>query len=326
VNKDIRGCALALLTVPQTCIDVPDSEICDIATISDIVMCTVLCSLANMTREDLRANVIENPNFSEWLDRSDCATYKTLLDSFFNCKWESAWRVLNAVLKEGRRDMFLSRVCAPIEYKIREKLVMQYCKPHETIKLDAMAEAFGVEMMFLESKLLQLIENGSLSARVDGVQHTVTRFVPNARTDAFESTVKAGKMFKEWTDRDLFYTSIIENGFLNAECNKPKFIVTDLFASRAPYDLFDKTTYPVFMAPAQTGSSKSRNAASPSAEDVYLAMIEDQVQREGSFGRRSGGDYPRDQPERHGSAKRRRSPSPKSRNGKKDGLFSFQWN
>jgi len=220
VNKNPRACANALLHLPQTCIDTPDERICDIATISDLVMYVVLCSLATMTREELRSNVIENANLREWLERSDCSAYKTLLNSFFNCKWSSAWHTLETVMKNARFDMFIERVSGALAENIRERLVLQYCKPYETISFEVMAKAFDVDKFFIERMILDLIDNGTLSARINGVDHTLTKFTPNARTEAFESTIRAGQVFEDWTDRDLFYTNIIDGGFLNAVFEK----------------------------------------------------------------------------------------------------------
>jgi len=216
INEKPELCASVLLNLPQSCIDVPDDKINDIATVSDLVMYTVLCSMAKMGREELRRNVVENTNFREWLERSDCEDYKDLLNWFFHCDWNHAWSMLDTVCEKAKYDMFFGRLVGQLKFDIKERMMLQYCKPYQSISLAAMSKSFGVSTEELEERLIRLIELGKLSARVDGINHLVFRFTPDARTEAFEATVKAGKTFDDWTDRDIFYSNIIDDGYLNA--------------------------------------------------------------------------------------------------------------
>jgi len=217
VNLKPLEAANVLLHVPQTCIDVPNDRINDIATISDIVMYVVLSSMARMNRDELRRNVIENTNFCEWLDHRECEDCKLLLNSFFHCKWNTAWSLLGVICERAKYDMFFNRLVDNIQVTIRCKMLLEYCRSYECVSIEAMANAFGVDKVQLEQKLLSLIDNGSLNARIDGINHNVVRFTPDARIDAFESALKAGKAFEDWTERALFYSNIVDAGYLNAD-------------------------------------------------------------------------------------------------------------
>jgi len=224
-NKNMPLCARTLLNLPQPCLDVPDNKINDFATIADVVRYALLCSLATMNRDEIRRNVVENANFREWLERDDCKTSKILLDSFYHCHWNVAWHTLTEILNVARYDMFLNKLVDKMRTSIQNKLLLQYCKPYERLSLNTMAESFGIDQEFVHNRLLHLIDDGALSARIDGVQHELVKYLPEARVDAFENTLSAGKTFENWTDRDVFYTNILDGGFLNSvpsfEFDKP---------------------------------------------------------------------------------------------------------
>jgi len=217
LNQKPLECANTLLHLPQSCIDVPDEKINDIATISDLVMYTVLCSLAKMGREELRRNVIENTNFREWLEHRGCEECKVLLNSFFHCQWKSAWSMLSEVCEKARYDMFISKLVGSLKETIKNKLLLQYCKPYQCVSIEAMSTAFGMKLVDLERVLLRLIDEGVLSARIDGVNHQIVRYTPDARGDAFQRALTAGNAFEDWTERDLFYANLIDGGYLNAD-------------------------------------------------------------------------------------------------------------
>jgi len=217
VNRDAARCAEVLVNLPQTCLDVPDDKLNDIATISDIVMYAVLCSMSTMGREEFRRNVFENANLREWLEREDCKICHTLLNSFFHCQWSSAWNAMETLIQAARFDMFINPVMDQVANSIRSKVLLEYCRAYETINIEDMAKSFDLSMSSLESMLLVLIKAGRLSARIDGIQHRATRYTKDPRTKAFDATIHAGEAFQDWTDRDLYYANIVDAGYLNAD-------------------------------------------------------------------------------------------------------------
>jgi len=219
-NKNLLQCARTLLSLPDICIDVPDEKINDIASVSDMVMYTVLCSMATMSRGALRTDLYENPNFREWLARDDCKDLKVLLDSFFHGNWSTAWKTLEVVISAAHYDMFMSKLSSQLRNHIQDKMLLEYSKAYNLVDIDTMAKAFGLSRDSLEDRLVKLIDSGSLSARIDGIEHKLVRYTPDPRLKAFESTVSAGKAFEDWTDRDVFYANIIDGGYLEADVAK----------------------------------------------------------------------------------------------------------
>jgi len=211
-----------LLKIPQQCVDVDNVCVNDIATIPDVVMYAVLCALALLDREELRTELIENADFGEWLDRDDCKLIKSLVDSFFHCHWKSAWKSIEYFEDCGKYDVFLNKHIALLASRMKQKLLLQYCKAFKIIKIIDMAADFDLPAPTLENRLLHMIDEGSLLARVDGIKHEVIKYVSDYRQDAFESTAKAGKLLEELTDRDLFYANIVDGGFLDADAKAEK--------------------------------------------------------------------------------------------------------
>jgi len=220
INGKLEDCAITLLNVPQTCLDVEDLSVNDLATISDIVMYISLCSLATMERDRFCTDVIENPDFREWLEREDCATMKRLVESVFNCHWSVAWNTLLEVETSAKYDKFLGKHVPGMMQTIRSKILLQYFKPYQRVKFDTMGKEFGVDPLLLEDAFLRLIESQKLNARIDGINHELVRYLPDNRVNAFESTTESGDKFDMWARRDVFYANIVDGGFLNSDIIK----------------------------------------------------------------------------------------------------------
>jgi len=147
----------------------------------------------------------------------DCKNCNTLLNSFFHCQWSSAWHALDILINPARFDMFINPIMDQVSNSIRSKILLEYCRAYETINIEDMAKSFDLSMSSLEDMLLTLIKAGRLSARIDGIQHRVTRYTKEPRTKAFDSTIRAGASYQDWTERDLYYANIVDAGYLNAE-------------------------------------------------------------------------------------------------------------
>jgi COP9 signalosome complex subunit 1 len=52
--------------------------------------------------------------------------------------------------------------------QIRSRAVVLYFQPFQSIRLDTMSAAFGVDVKTLEFEVVRLIKEGRLNARVDG--------------------------------------------------------------------------------------------------------------------------------------------------------------
>jgi len=221
-NKNVSQCARTLLSLPEICLDVPDDKINDIATSSDIAMYAVLCSMSTMGREELRTNLFDNANFREWLEKDGCQDLKRLVNAFFHGKWSCAWHSLDAIIDNARYDMFLNKLCMQMKKAIQDTMLLEYCRAYNLIDLKTMAISFDFSRDYLEERILKLIDSGRLPARIDGIKHELVRYTPDTRTEAFESTSRAGKAFENWTDRELFYANIIDGGYLEADvCRFP---------------------------------------------------------------------------------------------------------
>jgi len=223
MNGKLGPCANTLLSVPQTCLDVKDNAVNDIATISDIVMYITLCALATMNRQEIKTNLIENQDFREWLSRDDCKTMRTLVDSFFNGDWSVAFATCLEVESFAKYDKFFGKQVPEIMQSIRDKLFLQYCKPYQRIKISVMEKNFNLPADMIETTFVRMIEKGYLKARIDGINHEVIRYVEDPRDKAFESAMKAGSEYEDWTNRDLFYANIVDGGYLN-----PQFLLINL--------------------------------------------------------------------------------------------------
>jgi COP9 signalosome complex subunit 1 len=82
---------------------------------------------------------------------------------------------------------------------IRSRALLSYFAPFATVSLDKMSSAFGIESNHLVPQVVQLIQRGTMEARIDGQAGVLVAKKKDVRIEAFKNALKEGKEIERKT-------------------------------------------------------------------------------------------------------------------------------
>jgi COP9 signalosome complex subunit 1 len=184
---------------------------------NDIAIYGALCSLATMSRTELRTRVLENTAFRTFLELEP--HLRRCIADFIGGKYTSCLKVLESYRADWTLDIYLQRHIDRLLGLVRRKMVVAYVAPFSRVSIAKLASAFSVtsdpiteEVMTVE--LVEMIRDGSLSsARIDAVEGVlVAREGEAGRVAVAKKALEvAGKTEKELKLR-LWRTNLMEAG------------------------------------------------------------------------------------------------------------------
>ncbi len=165
---DYHDAARSFLTVdPRLVADSDDYT--EVLTPNDVAVYAALAALASMDRHQLQERVLDSADFRPFLELEP--HLRRALALFVASKYGPCLAVLNAYAPDYALDLHLHRHWALLAQAVRAKSFVQYCLPFSCVALDAMAAAFGAangdDVTALAAELVQMIERGTLDARID---------------------------------------------------------------------------------------------------------------------------------------------------------------
>ncbi|KAH7406273.1 COP9 signalosome-like protein complex subunit 1 [Phaeosphaeria sp. MPI-PUGE-AT-0046c] len=151
----------------------------DVISPNDVAVYGGLCALASMDRSDLQDKVLANNDFRNFLELEP--HIRRAINLFCNSKYSACLEVLEGYRNDYLLDVYLSRVLANIYSRIRSKSIVQYFIPFSCVTLDEMASKFPAAGFNIEDELEDMINAGSLNARIDLVDRLLISPPTNPR-------------------------------------------------------------------------------------------------------------------------------------------------
>jgi COP9 signalosome complex subunit 1 len=137
----------------------------DVISANDVAVYGGLCALASMDRSDLQNKVLANSEFRNFLELEP--HIRRAINLFCNSKYSACLEVLEGYRNDYLLDVYLSKVLNTIYSRIRTKSIVQYFIPFSCVTLDEMASKFPASGFSIEDELEEMINNGTLDARID---------------------------------------------------------------------------------------------------------------------------------------------------------------
>ncbi|KIJ40485.1 hypothetical protein M422DRAFT_256748 [Sphaerobolus stellatus SS14] len=94
-------------------------------------------------------------------------------------------------------DIHLSPHVFELTQLIRDRALVLYFQPFQSIRLERMGEAFGMSVEEIERHVVRLIQNGSIKARVDSRNKILQARGQDPRVAMFTKAVKTGTRIQE---------------------------------------------------------------------------------------------------------------------------------
>lgn len=155
---------------------------------SDIAIYGTLCALASLSRSAIRAALVESTSFGVYIEQepyirelidaymsSNFKTVLQILERYSVCTLAEAFplRMLTRFKTRHYLDIHLSGHVQDLSALIRDRALVLYFQPFQSIRLTRMGEAFGMTVEEIEKHIVRLIQAGDIKARIDSQNKVV---------------------------------------------------------------------------------------------------------------------------------------------------------
>lgn len=136
-----------------------------VASPNDIAIYGGLLALATMDRGELQRRVLDNQSFRTFLEHEP--HIRKAISLFVNGRYSSCLSILESCRPDYLLDLYLYSHIDKVYRRIRSKCITQYFIPFSVVTLESLDAAFASTGQSVESELIEMIQLGSLKARID---------------------------------------------------------------------------------------------------------------------------------------------------------------
>lgn len=132
-----------------------------------LVTYCVLTGILSMDRVSIKKKIMDSSEAIVYLMK--LPDIKEYLEAFYNCRYKDFFKVFVSIIELVRNDPFMG---THIKFFIRETRVViyaQFLESYKTVKLQSMANEFGVSVDFIDRELSELISVRRLPCKIDKV-------------------------------------------------------------------------------------------------------------------------------------------------------------
>jgi len=167
---------------------------------NDIAIYGGICALISFNREELKNKIIENTKFKTYLELEP--QILDLINAYYNSKYINMLEILDNIKPYLLLDIHLKSNVDNIYKTINERAIVQYFSPFQTVDMNKMAKSFNMTVQELQEKLVKLIANNDIKARIDSHNKILYAKRADQRNNLFRKTLKMGEENKQ-TIKDL---------------------------------------------------------------------------------------------------------------------------
>lgn len=157
------------------------------------VQYTICSSLITLDRVKLKKQLVDSPHVKEALLENDQGQlFQQLLDAHYGCRYKEYFIKLAQIMEFLRMDPFFS---ANANYFLREARLcayQQFLKSYISITLQAMADAFGVSVEFIDKELWQFSATNRITAKIDKIRGVIEASNLNKKNTDYQAVILRG--------------------------------------------------------------------------------------------------------------------------------------
>jgi len=116
------------------------------------------------------------------------------LNSLYNSNYSRFFVTLAEISDKLERDKYFARHAKYFCREMRIKAYSQLLDSYRSVRLDSMANAFGVSSKFLDRELSRFIASGRLHCKIDKVAGIVETTHPDSKNAQYQETIKQGDL------------------------------------------------------------------------------------------------------------------------------------
>uniref|UniRef100_A0A158R5D4 PCI domain-containing protein n=1 Tax=Syphacia muris TaxID=451379 RepID=A0A158R5D4_9BILA len=174
----------------------------------DIAVYGTLCALATFGRADLKNKVLGSSLFRKFLDSEPKLI--DLLQKFVRGTFGPCLDIMEEIRDQLLLNLYLSSHLKSIYRLIRRRAIVQYFTPFAAADIRKMASVFRVGVDELEDELVELIECGAISARIDSYNKVLYARQNNKRADVYQKALKLSKNLTEYANGMVLHAALHE--------------------------------------------------------------------------------------------------------------------
>lgn len=174
----------------------------------DIAVYGTLCALATFDRTDLKSKVLGSPLFRKFLDSEPKLI--ELLQKFVRGAFGPCLDIMEESRDQLLLNLYLSSHLKAIYRLIRRRAVVQYFTPFAAADIRKMATVFRVTIDELEDELVDLIDSGAISARIDSYNKVLYAKQSNNRVEVYQKALRLGRSLSEYANGAILHAALHE--------------------------------------------------------------------------------------------------------------------
>lgn len=184
----------------------------DPLSLEDVATLGTLCALATFTREELKSQVIESDPFKALLEL--VPDVRELVGDFYSSRYTRCLDTLKKLEPDLRLDMHVSKDShvSNLYSMMRQKMLVQYVSPFESVDLTRMEKVFQTTEKDLEAELLLLIQKKMIGARIDTQKKALYRRPAKTQTEVLEEAVVQGEDVFNEVEAMMLRMAMVKNG------------------------------------------------------------------------------------------------------------------
>jgi len=167
---------------------------------SDIAIYATLCVLATYSRSAIKSQLLDKDSFGVYIEQEPYV--RELLEAYLGSRFKTVLEILERYSTRHYVDIHLSPHVTTLVNEIRNRALVLYFQPFQSIKLERMATAFGWSVDLLEQQIVTLIQKGEIQARVDRQNKILKAKSVDQRAQLFSRALKSGSEMQS-TNRKL---------------------------------------------------------------------------------------------------------------------------
>ncbi|OAY63190.1 26S proteasome non-ATPase regulatory subunit 6 [Ananas comosus] len=154
------------------------------------VFYTVLTSVISLDRVSLKQKVVDAPEILAVIGK--IPHLSEFLNSLYSCQYKSFFAAFSGLTEQIKLDRYLQPHFRYYMREVRTVVYSQFLESYKSVTMEAMANAFGVTVDFIDQELSRFIAAGKLHCKIDKVAGILETNRPDARNAFYQATIKQG--------------------------------------------------------------------------------------------------------------------------------------
>ncbi|XP_056860676.1 26S proteasome non-ATPase regulatory subunit 6 homolog [Raphanus sativus] len=151
---------------------------------------TVLSSIITLDRVSLKQKVVDAPEILTVLGKIPFLS--EFLNSLYECQYKAFFSAFAGMAEQIKFDRYLNPHFRFYMREVRTVVYSQFVESYKSVMVDAMANAFGVSVDFIDQELSRFIAAGKLHCKIGKVAGVLETNRPDAKNALYKATIKQG--------------------------------------------------------------------------------------------------------------------------------------